>query len=230
MPQGTGFINLSRLLDLNQETANRMAGEMGDSIESRGKSSVAGMNDGLAGLNGQVQSGILQYDPKKMMETRNFNSDGFGKYSGPEDFQYGDQLRSDTLSASRDARLANTDSGRQALLRTKGGSGGYGSVLDSALMGAAGHDRFRSLNDQYGGLEKTMTDNTKSAFDTIQSGRDQSQANSDKMFADRTGLVNKDKEERAESWRTGQDQRQQQQNKRTKETTARRGALGRMGG
>lgn len=174
---GTGFINLSDWAAANAAGSQRLADEMAGGVDSKGRAAQANLD----GLNEdfweRTRGGTLRYEPDQVDSTR---AEYLGReaYTGPNglaDIAGYNSAMASAQDAGRNANLLSDFYGRQALLDERAGAGGNYTtgqrLLDSALVGGAGGNRFADLKSQWGGLFDRAQGMERDATGAAQEGR-----------------------------------------------------------
>lgn len=160
--QGSGFVGFDRYFQANQEGAQAMAKRVGDTVEQRAQTGAGAIQGATDTFNSKSQG--LTYDPKKAPTADDAQKLAGTTYTGPKDWA---EAGVDTGAVQEKVNAG------QAAVAGLGSAGGLASLLregyrapvaagasmlDAALTGAAGGDRFSKLQAQFGDLEKHLTD------------------------------------------------------------------------
>lgn len=150
--QGRRYVNLKDWMDLNQDQAQKAAGQIGNRVEAQAQGAVKAQNQSRDQFATGVNAGSVSFDPN--VRDSGAAAAQTGKtYNGPTDLSqtqnYADATQK-TDTAIRDLGLSNRDLARQEW----GQKGPYGAGeqnLDAVLLGQ-GNDRLQQLRDKYSGL------------------------------------------------------------------------------
>jgi hypothetical protein len=162
--RGSGFVSFDRYLDANRAGAQAMAQKVGDAVEQSGKTAAGAIQGAQDKFSTETQKAGLGYDPTKATTEEQARTLSGTTYTGPKTWEDAGVNVKDvtkaTLDASGKVSALGTSGGIAALLREayNGPSTAGGSLLDSALTGAAGGGRFQQLQTAYGDLTQRLTD------------------------------------------------------------------------
>lgn len=166
---GTGYIGLDQWLAVNQPQAAAMADAVSADVNAKGKKADKSLEDAKELFNYGVDGQAINYDPEqyanpsRLLDLEKTAADAekqvAGAWGGPNGIEdiagFGKGMET-ARDAQRSANLAGDTYGRTALFQDKyGKTGGYTfgqQLLDSALAGAAGGDKFDAVKSQWGGL------------------------------------------------------------------------------
>jgi len=176
-----GYVNFSRILDLNRGAAQGMADKLVGQVQKQGADASSAVQGANTGFGEKVAAGTQSYSPGIQARSWDPNNPEVSSkdlyaqagamaakakqgYAGPADWNAAGY---DTKALSKQAQEAqdaannlNTAGGRAALLR-QGATGTYtagGASLDAALSGAALGNRGAELSKQYGNLSQQLVD------------------------------------------------------------------------
>jgi hypothetical protein len=175
---GTGFVGFDKYFNANRQGAQTMANTVAGAVQQAGQAGQQAIQGAQGAFDTQTATNTLTYDTNRPQTLEEGQALSKTTYQGPKSWE---EAGVDTGAVSdkvndAQAKAANlaTVGGRAALLRESyrsGPSTSGGSALDSALMGAAGGQRFAQLQGLYGGLSKQLEDARTASGASYEAGK-----------------------------------------------------------
>ena len=174
---GGKFVNFDRMLAANRSGAEGMANTLEANVNRQGGEAQRGIKD-------------LAHDQKYAFESSGATGQAPKNLYNPQEAGYS-AIRKGVDATARDAKLAQSQGGREALLKKEHGQqGGYTpgmARLDSALVGGVSGTRFQDNAKRWAGLDAQLTGDTGRAASDVNRWNEEyaaSQAAQEKAIAE----------------------------------------------
>jgi hypothetical protein len=164
--QGTGFVNLSSILEANRAGAQKMGQQLNSQVATQGQQAQAGITQAKDTFNTQVSAATPKFNPADATNREAMTTGRVAGYAGPKTWEEAgikaEQVGTLTTNAARaqDAAQALTSQGgRAALLREQNpGLTAGGASMDAFLSGAGGGQALRDTSAQYSNLSAMLAE------------------------------------------------------------------------
>lgn len=175
--RGTGFVNLSQWLGLNQGSAKAMGDALADDVEAKGGTFNADLNTANTEFDKKLKDAGEFGIPAGTVTSTQAAELGARRWGGPDGFDAdtNNRLYGDATAAQNTANATGTNVGRQTLLQKHyGGQNTWGGgALDAALAGSGGGaGRMAASRGAYGRLVASLPSVQQGARDKATTAKD----------------------------------------------------------